>query len=299
MPSPQFEAALAAQADYKEKLAGATSLDEIRRLDASEIPKWSGELPSDVKVEEIDAGGVPSELLTPSEVTSESVFIYAHGGGFCLGSPATVRVPVAKIIKQTGGRAILPDYRLSPEHLYPAHVDDIIAVYRWVLDQGTAANNVVISGESAGGGLIAAVVVAIRDQGLPAPAGAVPISPQVDFEFNGASWETNSEKDGFVSKALALQNVPVFLGPDQDPGAVSPTNADLTGLPPLFVPVGGAECILDDSKTYVTRAKEQGVDAELKVYPDMVHLWHVFGDLPEADEALTDIADFVTARVAG
>jgi monoterpene epsilon-lactone hydrolase len=296
MPSPELERALAAQRDYKAKLAAATDLEQIRRLDATEIPKWSGPVPDGVAVSEDDADGVPVEWVTPEQCDRDRVFVYLHGGGFVLGGPGTVRTPVARVAQSAGVRGLLPSYRLAPEHLFPANVEDVVTVYRWLLGQGIPAAGIVIAGESAGGGLVVASLQAIRDAGLPMPAGAVPISPMVDFEFRGASWERNAEKDGFVSRELAHQNVPVFLGEGRDPAEASPINGDLSGLPPLLVQVGGSECILDDASAFVERAREAGTEATLEVWPEMVHLWHNFAYLPQALEALERIAEFVGDR---
>jgi acetyl esterase/lipase len=156
---------------------------------------------------------------------------------------------------------------------------------------------IVIAGESAGGGLVCATLLALRDAGDPMPAGAVPISPMVDFEFRGASWQTNADKDGFVTHELALQNVPVFL-PDGDPAKESPLNRDLEGLPPLLVQVGSHEVIRDDAIAFAEKARAAGVDVTLEVWDEMVHLWHNFSFLPDAQQALDHIARFVEERTA-
>jgi monoterpene epsilon-lactone hydrolase len=295
--SPQLDRAIQAQRDFKELLAGAQSLDEVRNLDATEIPKWSGPLPDGVVAGEIDAGGVPAETVTPADVVPQRVLMYLHGGGLVLGTPATVRTPVAKAAKLAHATGILPRYRLSPEHLFPAQVEDVVAVYRWLIANGTPPEGIVLAGESAGGGLVCMVLLALRDAGDPMPAAAVPISPMVDLEFKGASWQTNADKDGFVDYELAKQNVPVFL-PEGDPAAISAINQDLTGLPPLLIQVGGDECIRDDAVAFAEKAKAAGVDVTLEIWPGMVHLWHNFSYLPQAQEAIEHIAAFVEARTS-
>jgi acetyl esterase/lipase len=141
------------------------------------------------------------------------------------------------------------------------------------------------------------VLLALRREGDPMPAAAIPISPMVDFEFRGASWQTNAAKDGFVTHELALQNVPVFM-PQGDPAAASPLNHDLTGLPPLLVQVGSHEVIRDDAIAFAEKARAAGVDVTLEVWDEMVHLWHNFSFLPDAQQALEHIARFVEARTA-
>jgi epsilon-lactone hydrolase len=297
MASNELKRALQAQSDYKAALGQATSLDEMRRLDATVIPTWSGAAPAHVKVEDVDAGGVSAVAVSAPGAVSDRVLMYLHGGGLVLGSPATVTTPVAKAASTAHARGILPRYRLAPEHLYPAQVDDVVTVYRWLLKNGTPPNGIVIAGESAGGGLVCAVLLALRDAGDPLPAAAVPISPMVDFEFKGESWQTNAANDGFVDRELAIQNVPMFLG-DQDPAASSPINADLAGLPPLLIQVGGHECIRDDAVAFAEKARAAGVDVTLEVWDEMVHLWHNFSYLPEAQQAIAHIADFVRDRTA-
>jgi acetyl esterase/lipase len=297
MPSAELERAFKQQREYGAELAQATDLEQIRTLDATIIPTWSGAVPDGIEVDEIDAGGVPAVSAVPSGSDPGRVLIYLHGGGLVLGSPETVTTPISKSAQLAHARALLPRYRLAPEHLYPAQIEDVLAVYRWLLDSGVKPEGIVIGGESAGGGLVCASLLAMRDAGLPMPAGAVPISPMVDFEFRGDSWQTNADKDGFVSHEGAKMNVPLFMG-DLDPAAVSPINQDLTGLPPLLIQVGDSECIRDDVVAFAEKAKAAGVDVELEVWDGMIHLWHNFSYLPEAQQALERIADFVTARTA-
>jgi epsilon-lactone hydrolase len=295
MRGPELERALRAQADYKAALAGVEDLEEMRRLDAAIVPTWSGPLPGDVEREELDAGGVPAIRLTPPGATPGRVLMYLHGGAFVLGSPDAVTTPVARAARVARASALLPRYRLAPEHPYPAMVEDAVAAYLWLIEDGTPPEGIVIAGESAGGGLVCAVLLALRDRGEPPPAAAVPISPMVDFACQGASWRTNAGTEGFVRRELVVQTVPVFLR-DGDPAAASPVNHDLASLPPLLIQVGDHEVIRDDAIAFAEKAKAAGVDVTLEIWPDMVHLWHVFSDLPDANRALERIGRFVEAR---
>jgi acetyl esterase/lipase len=295
MPGPELERVLRAQADFKLALGRVRDLEELRKLDSAVVPAWSGPLPDDVHREELDADGVPAVRLTPPGTVGGRVLMYLHGGGFVLGSPATVTTPVARAARVAHARALLPKYRLAPEHPYPAMVEDVVTAYLWLLEDGTPPEGIVLAGESAGGGLVCAVILALRDGGYPLPAAAVPISPMVDFEFNGPSWQTNADKDGFLTRELALQNVPVFL-PDGDPAKASPVNDDLAGLPPLLIQVGGHEVIRDDAVAFARKATAAGVDVTLEVWPHMVHLWHNFSYLPDAQRALERIGQFVAER---
>jgi len=295
MPGPELERALKAQAEFKAALAGIQDLEEMRKLDAAVMSTWSGPLSDDVQREEVDADGVLAVRLTPPGAVSGRVLMYLHGGGFVLGSPATVTAPVARAARAAHARAFLPKYRLAPEHLYPAMVEDVVTAYLWLIADGTPPEGIVIAGESAGGGLVCAVILALLDGGHPLPAAAVPISPMVDFEFKGRSWRTNAGKDGFVTRELVLQNVTVFL-PHGDPAKESPLNRDLAGLPPLLIQVGDHEVIRDDGIALAEKARAAGVDVTLEVWPYMVHLWHNFSYLPDAQQALERIGRFVEAR---
>jgi epsilon-lactone hydrolase len=296
MPSAELERAFQEEREYGAKLAEATDLEEIRNLDASVIPTWSGPVPEGIAVEEIDAGGVSAVSVLPSGADESRVLVYLHGGGLVLGSPETVTTPVAKSTQMAGVRGLLPRYRLAPEHLYPAQVEDVVSVYRWLLASGVKPEGIVMAGESAGGGLLCASLLALRDAGEPMPAGAIPISPMVDFEFKGDSWKTNEDKDGFVNYEGASMNVPIFMG-DRDPAAESPINQDLAGLPPLLIQVGTAETLLDDARRLAEKARTQGVDVQLEPWEGMIHVWQIFAPLlEEARQAIDRIGEFVRGR---
>jgi acetyl esterase/lipase len=295
--STEFDQVIQAQNAYKDKLAQAADLEEMRRLDRDEVGGWGGPLDTDVRIEETDAAGVRSEWLKVPGATGGRVILYVHGGGLVLGSPDTVRVVTAGAARVAGADGLLPDYRLAPEHVLPAAVDDVVTVYRWLLENGTPAEGIVIAGESAGGWVVCSALLALRDSGDPMPAAAVPISPMVDLEFRGESWVTNADKDGFVTRELAAQNVPMFL-PDGDPAAHSPTNGDLGGLPPLLLQVGGSEVIRDDVLAFAKKAEAAGVDVSLEVFEGMVHLWQTFSYLPEALEQRTRMGEFVKRQTS-
>jgi epsilon-lactone hydrolase len=296
MPAPELKRALDAQADFKAAMAGVGNLDEMRRLDAAVIPTWSGPLPDDVQREEIDAGGVPAVRLTPPGAKRGRVLMYLHGGGLILGSPAAVATPVAHAARVGHAGAVLPRYRLAPEHPYPAMVEDAVRAYLWLIEDGTPPEGIVIAGESAGGGLVCAVILALADRGHPLPAAAVLISPLVDFELKGDSWRTNAGREGFVSRELVLETIRVFL-PDGDAVEESPLNRDLAGFPPLLIQVGDHEVIRDDAIALAQKAAAAGVDVTLEVVPEMVHLWHTFSYLPEAEQSLRQIGAFLEERM--
>ncbi|WP_051324651.1 alpha/beta hydrolase fold domain-containing protein [Candidatus Solirubrobacter pratensis] len=170
-----------------------------------------------------------------------------------VGSPEVAVTPAAHSGRVAHARALLPRYRLAPEHPYPAMVQDAVAAYLWLIENGTPPAGVVLAGESAGGGLVCAVISALLDGGHPLPAAAVAISPLVDFNCERASWRTNAANEGFVTRDLVLLNVPLFL-PHGDPAAASPLNQDLAGFPPLLIQVGDHEVIRDDAIALAEKA---------------------------------------------
>jgi monoterpene epsilon-lactone hydrolase len=282
------------------KLPPAESLTTAERRAQYERAEKVFPTAPDVKVERVTAPAAPAEWLRPPSAEPGRVVLYLHGGGYVIGSPRSHRHLAAAIAGSAGASALLLDYRLAPEHPFPAAVDDATAAYRWLRDQGVAPERIVIAGDSAGGGLAVAALLALRDAGAPRPAAGVCISPWVDLTCGGGSYATKAAADPIVRRAGVEQMARAYLGatPPRTPLA-SPLFADLRGLPPLLIHVGSDEVLLDDATQLAARAKEAGVDATLEVYDRMVHVWHWF--LPMLDEAQTAvdaIGRFVRARAA-
>jgi len=253
----------------------------------------------EVKVEHVTVPTIPAEWLRPPAANGGRVILYLHGGGYMIGSPRSHRHLAAAIAAAAGASALAIDYRLAPEHPFPAAVDDALGAYRWLLEQGTAPERVVIAGDSAGGGLAVATLLAIRGAGLPLPAAGVCISPWVDLTCGGASYETRAAVDPIVRRARIEEMARAYLG-TSDPRAplASPLFADLRGLPPLLIHVGNDEALLDDSVQLAERAKAAGVDVTLEVWDQMVHVWHWFLPmLDEAQSAVDAIGRFASARM--
>lgn len=252
-------------------------------------------LPEGATFEEVDVDGVPAEWVTTEGAAADEVLLYLHGGGYAIGSIKTHRALAANISKAAGVRVLIIDYRLAPEHPHPAAVDDAVTAWRWLLRQGLDPSRMVISGDSAGGGLTMATLIALRDAGDPLPACAVPISPWVEMEAVSESWTTRAEADPMVHiEGLKLMADWYLNGQDPRAPLASPLHADLRGLPPLLVQVGDAEVLLDDSTRLVEKAKEAGVDATCDVIPDGIHVMHAFAPLvPEATAAIDRLAAFV------
>jgi monoterpene epsilon-lactone hydrolase len=255
--------------------------------------------PSDVTVEMVTAPARSAEWLTPPGARTDSVVLYLHGGGYVIGSPRSHRHLAAAIARAAGTRALLLDYRLAPEHPFPAALEDAVAAYTWLLREGIAPGRVVVAGDSAGGGLTVAMLLALRDRGLPRPAGGVCISPWVDLTNSAASYVSKAAVDPVVTlEGIALLTQAYIGTGDPKQPLVSPLYADLRGLPPLLVQVGSDEVLVDDAHGLGARARAAGVDVAVHEWPSMIHVWHWFLPmLDEAEHAIDEIAGFVRARV--
>lgn len=249
----------------------------------------------------VRANGVPGLRIAPEGADESKALLYLHGGGYVIGSPLSHRHMVAKIALEAGVIAYSMDYVMAPEAPYPAAVEDAVASYQYLLDQGFAPANIVISGDSAGGGLTMALLLAIRDRGLPTPAAAAPISPWVDMTASGESFETRKDVDPMISKEDIFWFADLYVpaGTDREEPLASPMFADLSGLPPLLIHVGDSEALLSDSIELNARAKAAGVDVTLKIYPNMIHVWHFFWPmLGEARDAISEVAEFIKAKTS-
>ena len=256
--------------------------------------------PPEVKVDRVSAPAAPAEWLRPPGAVAGRVVLYLHGGGYVIGSPRSHRHLAAAIASAAAASALLLDYRLAPEHPFPAAVDDATAAYRWLLDQAIAPEHVVIAGDSAGGGLTMATLLALRDRGVPLPAGGVCISPWVDLTCSGGSYRTKATVDPIVTQAGVAEMARAYLGnvSPRTPLA-SPLFADLRGLPPLLIHVGSDEVLLDDSVQLAATAKAASVETTIEVWERMIHVWHWFLPmLDEAGSAVETIGRFTQARTA-
>lgn len=255
--------------------------------------------PPGTTVDPVDTGGVLAEWVVAVGADTGRVLLYLHGGAYQIGSPATHRRMVALVSGAAQARVLSVDYRLAPEHPFPAAVDDAVAAYRWLLAAGTDPAVIAIAGDSAGGGLALAALVALRDAGEPMPAAAVVLSPWTDLALTGASMQTRAAVDVMIKPAGMAETAETYLaGQDPRHPYASPLYADLHGLPPVLVHVGDAEVILDDSTRLAARARDHGVDVTLEVWDEMPHVWHAFaGLLPEADQAIERIGSWLAQRV--
>ena len=256
-------------------------------------------LPRGVSMQRVLAGAVQAEWIAPTDCQSTGVLLYLHGGAWTLGWYEPHRWLVGHLARATGMRALALDYRLAPEHPYPAALEDCLAAYRWLLSNGTPPKHIVIAGDSAGGNLSLTTMLALREAGEPVPAAAACLSPPTDLAGSGEP--APAERDSGLPVDWAQQQMKMYLGAtDPRLPLVSPIYADLRGLPPVLIQVGEEEWLCRDAVRFAERARAAGVDVTLQVWPAMWHVWHLLVPLlPEARQAVDAIAAFTRRQVAG
>lgn len=253
---------------------------------------------TDVTFEATTIGGVPARWSNTPGASQVRVLFYLHGGGYLLGSSLAYRSLFSELARASGARGLALDYRLAPENPFPAAVDDAVAGYRALLGQGIAPASIAIAGDSAGGGLTVAMLVAARDAGLPMPAAAVAISPWVDMEGTGGTMSSKAADDSSLSRDVILGMASAYLnGASSRTALASPLYANLAGLPPLLIQVGSLEVLLDDATRLAAKAGESDVAVQLEIWPRMPHVWHGFASmLSEGRDAIAAAGAFVAAR---
>lgn len=261
---------------------------------------WGGSmpLPEGCGSEDVSANGVPGRMLRPAGADAGQAILYLHGGGYVTGSALSHAHFAARLAEAADGVALALDYRLAPEHPFPAAVDDAVAGYRWLLEQGFAPERLAIAGDSAGGGLTIACALALKAQGLPQPGALYPISPWADLTQAGAAYAAVGDRDPMITKAGLDEMAAAYLAgaSAQDPLA-SPVFGDLGGLAPLYIQCGADEQLLSDSLLLAERAAFAGVEVRLEVWPEMIHVWPVFHQyLGAARRAIADAGAWIKAR---
>ena len=256
-------------------------------------------VPDDVQVTEVSAGGVPAHWLDAPGTDADRVLIFLHGGGFEFGSVRSDGELAARLGRAAGMRVLFPEYRLAPEHHFPAAIDDVIAAYRWLrTDQRLSASSIAVAGDSAGGGLAVGLLVATRDAADALPAAAALMSPTVDLTSSGASMTERVDQDPISTPAMLRQFAADYLaGADPRTPLASPLFASLAGLPPLLVLVGTADLLLSDSERLAAAADRAGVDVTLEIGEGLPHVYPLMLGTPEAAEATEQIGKFLRDRV--
>ena len=253
----------------------------------------------DVDCTPVEVGNIPAEWITPPDTSNDGVILYFHGGSYNSGSLASHRSLVANIAVSTKSRLLNVDYRLAPEHPFPAAVDDAVTSYHWLLDNQVRPEKIIIAGDSAGGGLAIALPLKLRDVGVPLPAGMICLSPWTDLTCSGESWMENQKVDLMLDLKSTRESAKVYLnGNDPHTPLASPLFADLNELPPILLQVGNDELILSDSTSFAEAARKAGVDVTLEIWDGMQHEWHFAAKyLPESRDALEHIGKFVERHV--
>ena len=281
------------RATFKNKKLSIAEL----RANGVKNSKMLGEVSKNITVEKINMEGIQAEWLIPfpSSAHSEKVILYLHGGGYITGSIEDHRMMCGLLANATETKVLIPEYRLAPEHPFPAALDDALKVYQWLLDQGYSSTNMIIAGDSAGGGLSIATVLALKEKSGSLPAAVVCLSPWADLALTGQSHTTKAKAEAILNKdvlhewALCYTDESNLTNP-----LVSPIHGDFHGFPPLLIQVGSEEILLDDSTLLVEKAKSAGVDVTLKIWDDMWHVWQALGDLiPENKKTFEEIGQFV------
>jgi len=282
---------LAGQAETK-----TLPIAERRRIDDETAENFP--LPDDMIVEAVETGKIKGEWVKFPVMDQDAALLYMHGGGYVFCSPRSHRHLAAALSKAARVPVLSLDYRLAPEHVFPAALEDSVNAFRWLMEQGIAPDRIVVAGDSAGGGLALAMMLSLRDQGSRLPAAGVCLSPWVDLTMAGSSYTANDE-------ALATRDrlngyAELYLkGTSAKHPLASPVFADLQGLPTLLIQVGSAEPFFDDSVSLEAAAKASGVEVELEVWKDMIHVWHYFHPLlSEGRQAIARIGEFVHSKIS-
>ncbi len=298
MASKESEKMIAFYQEWTRLLQRGLPLPTVRKA----LNTW-GDLtaePHDVAFTDMVVAGVECILSAPSNAAaSEAILVCLHGGGFMTGSAESHRKLYGHIAKATGCKALVLDYTLAPQNKHPGIITEIVNVYAELLQRGYSADRMATMGDSAGGGMSITSVLYAMQLGYPAPAACVPISPWFDMECKGASIVTNAAKDALVQKDLLLFMADNHLGTKSPRGPLANAlYADLRGLPPILIQVGGHETLLDDSIRFYALALNAGLKAELEIFPEMQHVFHMLaGNAPEADDAIAKIAKWLRPKL--
>lgn len=267
------------------------------RARTTKLAQRFGGVPPGVRVEKTAVAGVPAEWIHPQIADNGNTLLYLHGGGYSICGPDTHRGLVARLASAAKMRALLLDYRLAPEHPFPAAVEDAYAAYKSLLAEGADPSRLTIAGDSAGGGLTLALLMKLRDAGEPLPAGAALLSPWTDLAMSGWSHITHGRLDPMLSLDAALTAARHYLQ-DASPTEplASPLYGNFEGLPPLLIHVGANEILLDDSRRVAEKAQAAGVEVTLRVWPGLPHVFQAFPQLPEARASVAELGTFLLAH---
>lgn len=293
MPSAEHEAIVAM---VQETPPGGGSIEESRAGYDAMLSMFP--LPDDAAIEPITIEHMEADWVSVPESRADRALLYLHGGGYVIGSNVGYREFSSRMARATQSRVLVIHYRLAPENPFPAAVDDAVMAYQFMLDAGFAPENMMVAGDSAGGGLTLATLVALRDAGVQLPACATCFSPWVDLEAQGESAAPGAVDDPMIALEGIQEMGRTYAGDNLRDPLAAPLHADLAGLPSLQVFVGTRELLLSDATRIVDNAQAAGVDAHLSVGQGLLHVWPVFATLPEAAQTLEEVGAFANKHLA-
>ena len=254
--------------------------------------------PAGCSIERVNAGGPEALWVNASENKDRATILYFHGGAYSMGSASTYLGITGMLSELCGLRVLSVDYRLAPEHPFPAAVDDAVSAYRWLLQQGVPAKSIVIGGDSAGGGLTFATMIELKNKGVQLPAAIFTISPWVDLAHTGETIETKADVDPMFTKSGMIYMAKLYADKtDLLSPLISPLYADLSGLPPVLIHVGTSEMLLSDSRRMAEALRKAGVDCMLKEWEDLFHVFNTVVYIPESRIANEEIATFIKSHI--
>ncbi|MBN1289196.1 MAG: alpha/beta hydrolase [Actinobacteria bacterium] len=272
-----------------------------QRIGMSEIASLVTPPPLGVKTELFKINKIPAAWLIPEGCARDKVLLYFHGGAYTLGSIKGHKKMVSRIAREAGCKSLLIEYRLAPENKFPAALEDTVSSYKWLLDQGYKPENIVIGGDSAGGGLAIATLTSLRDSGWQLPGAAILLSPWVDLEMEDEAAGTEGTKDPVLQIIWLKTCAEMYLG-GEDPKnpLVSPVNADLKGLPPMLIHIGSRETLLHAVNILVEHARNENVQVELKIWDGMFHVWQALSPfMPESRDSIRELGAYCKTRLSG
>jgi len=270
------------------------SIEEYRAL-TDNNSRFSPPMPKDVEVDHFDLNGLNAAWTTPAEADANKVILHFHGGGYVIGGINAHMIMCIPMAKSLNVKMLLPDYRVAPEHPFPAALEDGLKVYRWLLEQGYKSSDIIISGDSAGGGLALAITLSLRDNNEPLPSAVICFSPWADLTLSGESHTTNADTDVVLTTDVLKEWALTYTEESnwRNP-LVSPVYADFHKFPPLFIQVSDDEILLDDAKMLAKKAQADGVDVTLKIWNGLWHVWHTAGAMiPESKKTYEEIGQFL------
>lgn len=289
MPSVEHEQVVA-------MMSGGLGFEELSVAEqraAMEASAGMFPVEEDVLASEVDAGGVSADWVTVDASEASRVVLYLHGGGYVMGSKNTHRGLAGRIARAARARVLLPNYRLAPEHPFPAAIEDATACWRWLVSEGHSPRRMAVAGDSAGGGLALAMLLALKAAGQPPPACAVALSPWTDLEGKGPTAAPGAVDDPMLTLDGLRASAEQYAAGDLRNPLAAPLHGDLEGLPPLLLQAGARDILMSDSARFAEKARAAGVETTLEIEEGLIHVWHMFPNLPETQSAIKRIGAFI------